>query len=205
MFTGIVAATGKIAEIELHEGEGRFRFATGKLLLAGVRLGDSIAVNGACLTVVELHAGGNLENGFSADVSRETIDCTTLGDRAVGDGINLEKALTLGEALGGHMVTGHVDGVGVVVALTPDGESLRLSIEAPEQLARYIAAKGSVCVDGTSLTVNRVDGGVFELMIVPHTQSETIIAGYQQGTRVNIEVDIIARYLERLMQHVPAE
>ncbi len=205
MFTGIVAATGKIAAIALHEGEGRFQFATGKLPLQGVRPGDSIAVNGACLTVVALHDGDAGESGFSADVSRETVACTTLGERAVGDSINLEKALTVGEALGGHMVTGHVDGVGVVVAMAPDGDSLRLSVEAPEPLARYIAAKGSVCVDGVSLTVNRVHDCVFELMIVPHTQSETIIAGYQPGTRVNIEVDIIARYLERLVQQASVE
>jgi len=205
MFTGIVAATGKIAEITLNEGEGRFRFATGKLPLQGVRLGDSIAVNGACLTVVDLHDGDSANPGFSADVSRETIACTTLGERAVGDAINLEKALTAGEALGGHLVTGHVDGVGVVTALVSDGDSMRLSVEAPGELARYIAAKGSVCLDGVSLTVNAVNDRVFELMIVPHTQAETIIAGYQRGTRVNIEVDIIARYLERLVQQVPSD
>ncbi len=196
MFTGIVAAVGSVADIALREGEGTFRFATGKLPLAGVQLGDSIAVNGCCLTVTVLH-----NDGFSADLSRETIDCTTHGDRAVGDKVNLERALQVGDALGGHMVTGHVDGVGEVAELRADGESLRLSIRAPHRLAHYIAAKGSVCVDGTSLTVNAVDGDLFHLMIVPHTQAETIIGDYVAGTPVNIEVDIIARYLERLVQY----
>lgn len=196
MFTGIVAAVGTVDSIELRDGEGRFRFATGKLPLDNLRLGDSIAVNGCCLTVVEFDA-----TGFSADLSRETIDRTTMADRAMGDRVNLERALALGEELGGHLVTGHVDGVGTVGELRADGESVRLTIAAPDEIARYIAAKGSVCVDGTSLTVNAVNGSVFSMMIVPHTQAETVIADYTQGTRVNIEVDIIARYLERLLQY----
>jgi riboflavin synthase len=200
MFTGIVAAVGEIADINLQDGDGVFRFATGKLPMEGVGLGDSIAVNGCCLTVTRLHS-----DGFSADLSRETIDCTTLGGRESGDAVNMEKALALGESLGGHLVTGHIDGVGQVIELRPDGDSLRLSIEAPQRLARYIAAKGSVCVDGASLTVNTVTAKVFELMIVPHTQAETIVGQYQAGTRVNIEVDIIARYLERLSQFGAAD
>jgi len=196
MFTGIIAAVGQVAAIDLQEGQGTFRFATAKLDMAGVKLGDSIAVNGACLTVIELH-----DDGFSADLSRETLDCTTLGERQVGDPLNFERALALGDALGGHLVTGHVDGVGVVQGLAADGDSLRLTIKAPAELARYIAQKGSVCVDGTSLTVNGVDDAVFELMIVPHTQVETIVGGYELGTRVNIEVDMIARYLERIVQY----
>ena len=200
MFTGIVAAVGEIADINLEDGEGVFRFATGKLPMEGVSLGDSIAVNGCCLTVTRLHS-----DGFSADLSRETIDCTTLGGRDSGDAVNMEKALALGESLGGHLVTGHIDAVGQVIELRPDGDSLRLSIEVPQRLARYIAAKGSVCVDGARLTVNTVTAKVFELMIVPHTQAETIVGQYQAGTRVNIEVDIIARYLERLSQFGAAD
>jgi len=200
MFTGIVAAVGTVADISLQDGEGTYRFATGDLSLDGVQIGDSIAVNGCCLTVTELHA-----DGFSADLSRETIDCTTHGARAAGDRVNLERALAAGDALGGHLVTGHVDGVGTVIGLDPDGDSLRLTIEAPGTLARYIAAKGSVCVDGTSLTVNSVDGDRFAMMIIPHTQNETIIGGYAPGTRVNIEVDIIARYLERFLQYTEKE
>ncbi len=200
MFTGIVAAVGEVADIDLRDGEGAYRFITGKLPMEGVSLGDSIAVNGCCLTVTVLHS-----DGFSADLSRETISCTTMGDQKSGDAVNLEKALALGESLGGHLVTGHVDGVGQVAELRPDGDSLRLSVEAPERLARYIAGKGSVCVDGASLTVNTVAGNVFELMIVPHTQAETIVNEYQAGTRVNIEVDIIARHLERLMQFGAAD
>jgi len=196
MFTGIIAAVGRIAAIDMQEGQGTFQFATAKLDMAGVKLGDSIAVNGACLTVIKLH-----DDGFSADLSRETLDCTTLGELQSGDPINLERALALGDALGGHLVTGHVDGVGLVQGMTNDVDSLRLTIEAPAELARYIAQKGSVCVDGTSLTVNRVDDALFELMIVPHTQVETIVSGYQVGTRVNIEVDMIARYLERIVQY----
>lgn len=196
MFTGIITALGKVAAVDIHDGEGTFRFATGKLDIADAKLGDSIAVNGTCLTVTELH-----DDGFSADLSRETLDCTTLGGKSVGDAINLERALALGDALGGHLVTGHIDGVGEVRSLVSDGDSQRLAIEAPAELARYIAQKGSVCVDGVSLTVNDVDDRVFEMMIVPHTQTETVIGTYAVGTRVNIEIDLIARYLERMLQY----
>lgn len=196
MFTGIIASVGKVVSAEVAEGRGTYRFATGKLDMDGVGLGDSIAVNGACLTVVELH-----DDGFSADLSGETLACTTLGKLTAGKPVNLERAMSLGDSLGGHLVTGHVDGCGVVVAAEPDSGSIKLSIKAPDDLARFIAQKGSVCVDGISLTVNRVDGPVFELMIVPHTQAETIIKDYVKGTLVNIEVDIVARYLERLVQY----
>lgn len=196
MFTGIVTATGIIESIEKQDGQARFRMNTPHLDLADAKLGDSIAVNGACLTVVELHT-----NGFSADLSRETLELTSLGAATEGDIINLERALALGDSLGGHLVTGHVDGIGTVVSVTPDAGSLQLSIEAPEALARYIAKKGSVCVDGISLTVNGVDGAAFELTIVPHTRTNTIIAAYEPGTPVNIEIDMIARYLERLVQY----
>jgi riboflavin synthase len=196
MFTGIISAIGRISSVDRQDGQARFGLAADELDMAGVQLGDSIAVNGVCLTVIEFDTAG-----FSADLSRETLDLTTLGQADVGTSVNLERALALGDSLGGHMVTGHVDGVGVVKSVTPDAGSVRLTIEAPEQLARYIAQKGSVCIDGVSLTVNGVDGAVFELMIVPHTQLATIIDQYESGTLVNLEIDMIARYLERLMQY----
>ena len=196
MFTGIVAALGKISAIKQNGGDATFSFATGDLDLNGVALGDSIAVNGTCLTVTEVTG-----DGFVADLSPETLGLTTMGDRAVGDTVNLERALGLGQELGGHLVTGHVDGVATVKELVPASDSVRLVIELPENLARYVARKGSVCVDGTSLTVNSVASRDFEVMIIPHTQERTIIASYAPGTRVNIEVDLIARYLERLMQY----
>lgn len=196
MFTGIIAAVGKIAAIDRADGKATFRFATGKLDMSGLKLGDSIAVNGACLTVVAFAA-----QEFNADLSRETLDCTTLGQLQPGVPVNLERALSLGDSLGGHLVTGHVDGVGSIVSLQPDADSVRLSIEVPEALARYVARKGSICVDGVSLTVNAVAGQVFEVMIVPHTQAETVIGTYGPGTHVNIEVDMIARYLERIVQY----
>jgi riboflavin synthase len=196
MFTGIVSANGKISSVDRQDGQARFSIATGELDMVGVQLGDSIAVNGVCLTVIEFAA-----DSFSADLSRETLDLTTLGEARVDASVNLERALALGDSLGGHMVTGHVDGVGTVRSVTPDAGSIRLAIEAPEPLARYIAQKGSVCIDGVSLTVNGVEGAVFDLMIVPHTQVATIIDNYESGTLVNIEVDMIARYLERLMQY----
>jgi riboflavin synthase len=200
VFTGIINAIGQIASIEMQEGQGTYRIATGELAMESARPGDSIAVNGTCLTVTELYP-----DGFSADLSRETLDCTTLGEKKTGASVNLERALCLGESLGGHLVTGHVDGIGVIRKIEPDVDSLRLAIEVPEELARYIAQKGSVCVDGTSLTVNAVDGAVFELMIVPHTQAETTISAYGEGTRVNIEVDMIARYLERIVQYTGSQ
>lgn len=196
MFTGIVATTGTLRGIVRSTGQARFDIATADLDLAGLQLGDSIAVNGVCLTAVELSA-----DGFSADLSSETLDLTTLGQLTEGSPVNLERAMALGDSLGGHLVTGHVDGVGTVRSVRPDSDSILLQIEAPDALARYIAQKGSICVDGTSLTVNRVDGPAFELMIVPHTQERTIISNYSSGTAVNLEVDIIARYLERMLQY----
>lgn len=196
MFTGIIAAVGQLAEKTVAAGEGTYQFATGKLPLDGVVLGDSIACNGACLTVTALH-----DDGFSADLSRETLDCTTLGELEPGAPLNFERALALGEALGGHLVTGHVDGVGIVRRIGPDGDSLRVAVEVPPALAPYIARKGSVTMDGVSLTVNAVAAETFEVMIVPHTQAETIIRHYAADSRVNIEVDLIARYLERMMAY----
>ena len=194
MFTGIIQAVGQVRRLEPRGGDVRISLATGKLDLGDVALGDSIAVNGVCLTAVELAS-----DGFAADVSRESLNLTTLGGLVSGSRVNLEKALTLSTRLGGHLVSGHVDGVGRVLELSEDARSWRYRIEAPAELARYIAHKGSICVDGTSLTVNQVDGFVFDLNIVPHTIAETIIGDYAAGSRVNLEVDLIARYLERLV------
>jgi riboflavin synthase len=194
MFTGIIQAVGKIAAIEQKGGDARLRIDTGNLDMSNVNTGDSIAVSGVCLTAVEHSA-----SGFSADVSGETLARTTLGQRRPGDAVNLEKALTLNTPLGGHLVSGHVDGVGTVVSREAEGRSIRFRFEAPEALARYIAEKGSICVDGASLTVNAVNGARFDVNIVPHTLAQTTLDSFQPGSKVNLEVDLLARYLERLM------
>ena len=195
MFTGIIQATGTIASVEDRGGDLRLGINTGTLPLDDVQIGDSIAVSGVCLTAVELSA-----TGFVADVSGETLGLTTLGGLRVNDRVNLEKALTLATPLGGHLVSGHVDGIGEVIERTADSRSVRFTIRAPDELARYIATKGSICVDGISLTVNAVDGASFALNIVPHTLAETTMQDYRPGRRVNLEVDLVARYLERLLQ-----
>ena len=195
MFTGIIQAVGRIAQIESGEQDIRLRIETGKLPPAEVSLGDSIASSGVCLTVTELPG-----DGFWADVSPETLSLTTLGTKGVGDAVNLETSLTLNTPLGGHLVSGHVDGVGRIESVTEDARFWRVRVVAPEKLARYIAMKGSICVDGTSLTVNQVEGASFELTIIPQTWEETVFSEYQAGSPVNLEVDVIARYLERLMQ-----
>ncbi len=194
MFTGIIQAVGEVASLSPLGGDVGLRVDTGKLDMRDVQLGDSIAVNGVCLTAVELG-----EAAFAADVSRETLSLTSLGDLASGGRVNLEKALTLNTRLGGHLVSGHVDGLGKVIERHDDARSVRFVIEAPAELARYIAHKGSITVDGVSLTVNAVNGARFELNIVPHTLRETIMDGYRSGTHVNLEVDLLARYLERLL------
>jgi riboflavin synthase len=195
MFTGIIQAVGEVAAIEQTGGDVKLRIKTGDLPLEDVHLGDSIATNGVCLTVTELPG-----DGYWADVSTETLSLTSLKSTVVGSAVNLEKSLTPTTALGGHLVSGHVDGLGRVVGLTRDARSWRVSIEAPSDLARYIAQKGSICIDGTSLTVNAVEGARFELNIIPQTWEETVFSTYAMGTEVNLEVDVIARYLERLLQ-----
>jgi riboflavin synthase len=194
MFTGIVQAVGKLVASENRSGDKRLRIHTSDLDLSDVILGDSIATNGVCLTVVELPS-----DGFWADVSVETLDYTTLGNLKNGSAVNLEKALRASDRLGGHIVSGHVDGVGEVVSIHHDARSIRYRLRAPAELAKYIAHKGSICVDGVSLTVNKVEGAEFELNIVPHTQQKTVFSEYKTGTCVNLEVDVIARYLERLL------
>ena len=195
MFTGIIQAVGSIGSLEQRGGDMRLGVNSGKLPMDDVRPGDSIAVSGVCLTVT-----GKTARGFHADVSGETLKRTCIGMLAVNDAVNLEKALTLETRLGGHLVSGHVDGIGTVTARREDSRSVQFRVQAPDELARYIATKGSICVDGVSLTVNAVDGAGFELNIVPHTLAETTMQGYREGQQVNLEVDLVARYLERLLQ-----
>ncbi len=194
MFTGIVQAVGKVQESTRQGADARLRIATGKLDLTNLSLGDSIAVSGVCLTVAALH-----QEGFSADISAETLRCTTFAALRSGDAVNLEKSLTLATPLGGHLVSGHVDGVAEVKECNEVGQSLRYVIEVPASLAKYIAAKGSICVDGVSLTVNAVKGTAFEVNLVPHTLQETTLGTLTVGDGVNVEVDLVARYVERLL------
>lgn len=198
MFTGIIVALGKIKRMQPAGGDMRLEIDTGSLDMSDVSKGDSIAVNGVCLTAIEY-----TPSSFVADVSNETISHTSLKTLKTGSEVNLEKALLPTTRLGGHLVSGHVDGLGSVVDIFEDARSIRLVIEAPQELMKYIAAKGSICVDGTSLTVNAISVNNIELNIVPHTQACTVIKHYKSGTRVNLEVDLIARYLERLLLNLP--
>ena len=194
MFTGIIQARGTIASIEKTGGDVRLSVQSTGLPFASYEVGESIAVNGACLTATALR-----NDGFDTDVSLETLTVTALSELAAGASVNLEPSLSLGDRLGGHLVSGHVDCIGKVVRIGVDARSTRLSIEIPAEYARYIARKGSVCVDGVSLTINEVSGNVFDLNIIPHTAETTIIGDYAAGTTVNIEVDMLARYIERLL------
>jgi riboflavin synthase len=194
MFTGIIEAVGTISALESRGGDVRLAVRCEALDLSGTTAGDSIAVNGCCLTVVSLEGAE-----FAADVSRESLGLTTLGQLRPGNPVNLERALTLAKPLGGHLVTGHVDGVGRVESRVDDGRSVRFRLQAPADLARYLARKGAICVDGVSLTINEVDGAAFGVNIVPHTLEATLFGSYGSGSRVNLEVDIVARYLERLV------
>lgn len=195
MFTGIIEAIGEVAETQPSGGDLRLRIRTGKLPLDDVKPGDSISTNGVCLTVTDLPG-----DGYWCDVSNESLRLTTLGGLSVGSKVNLEKSLTPQSRLGGHIVSGHVDGMGEVISRREEGRSIAWVLQAPANLAKYIAHKGSICVDGTSLTVNEVNGARFSLNIIPQTMQETIFSEYQPGSRVNLEVDVIARYLERLLQ-----
>ena len=196
MFTGIIEATGAVADLSKRsDADWRLKIFSAALDFGDVQIGDSIAVSGCCLTVVELGA-----QSFSAEVSNETLACTTLGQFAIGTRVNLEKAMRATARFGGHIVSGHVDGVGKLLESAPDGTSTRLVFAVPLKLARYIAAKGSICIDGTSLTVNTAQDAIFSVNIIPHTQQATVIGDYRPGHAVNLEVDIIARYLERLLE-----
>ena len=194
MFTGIVQAVGTIARLDRRDGDARVDIAAGTLSLADTTLGDSIAVNGVCLTVVAC-----TDATFTADVSGETLTRTSLGSLRIGARVNLEKALAVGDRLGGHLVSGHVDGLATLRAREADARSVRFRLAAPTALAKYIATKGSVCLDGVSLTVNTVAGAEFDVNIVPHTLAVTTLNDWQVGDAINLEVDVIARYLERLM------
>lgn len=194
MFTGIIKAIGRVAHVQSHGADRRVRFEAGSLDPGAWEEGASVAVNGACLTAVDIDA-----TGFSADVSAQTLAVTTLGGLEPGSAVNLEPALRLGDALDGHWVTGHVDGTATVDSIVAEGRSARIRFAVPPALARYLAYKGSVAVDGISLTINAVEGeNLCEVTIIPHTRKATIVQHYAVGTTVNIEVDIVARYLERL-------
>jgi len=194
MFTGIVQDTGRICGLQSHNGDCRMDIECPRFELSDLALGDSIAVNGVCLTAVSM-----TEQQFSVDISRESLQRTTLGALGRGAIVNLEKALRLQDRLGGHLVSGHVDGLGEVVSVAPDARSTRIVFSLPAMLQKYIAVKGSVCIDGVSLTVNDVSGAQFGANLVPHTVSQTSLDQLRRGDNVNIEVDMIARYLERLL------
>lgn len=194
MFTGIVQARGTVTAIDNVGGDVRLSIACGELPFSNYAVGDSISVNGVCLTATALR-----DDGFDTDVSNETLSITSLGGLEVGSAVNLEPSLSFGDRLGGHLVSGHVDCMGKVLSAENDARSVRLVIELPQEFARYVAKKGSICVDGVSLTVNGVAGNTFDLNIIPHTAETTTIGGYEAGTEVNIEVDLLARYIERLL------
>jgi len=194
MFTGIVTAIGRVVEVKRHGDTARLRVHAGELSLDQVKLGDSLCVHGVCLTVIE-----KLAHEFAVDLSPETLAATTLGALAPGSLVHLEPALTLSTPLGGHLVTGHVDSVGSVISRADQGDTYRFQIRAPEIVQRYISRKGSVCLDGVSLTVNTVEGAEFSVQIIPHTVHKTVFGDYTEGQLVNIEVDIVARYIERLL------
>lgn len=194
MFTGIIQSIGTLSSIEDHDDDKRLTIDVGSMDTGDIHIGDSICVNGACLTVVGL-AGKR----FIADISTETLSCTSLGSLKSDSKVNLEKALQLGDRLHGHMVTGHVDGIGKILTRKEDARSIRFHIELPVELHRYVSKKGSICVDGVSLTVNEKDSKGFIVNIIPHTLDQTIFSEYIPGNLVNIEVDLIARYLETLI------
>ena len=195
MFTGIIEATGKIVELTQKQGDLAIRIQSANLDMKDVKLGDSIATNGVCLTVVARHS-----DGFSADLSNETISLTGFAHYKKGQTVNLEKAMQPVSRLGGHLVSGHVDGIATVESISPNARATEYWLSTDNELMKYIPYKGSVCIDGISLTVNEVEQNRFKLTIVPHTAEQTTIAEFQVGTQVNLEVDQIARYLERLIK-----
>ena len=194
MFTGIIKAKGTISALQKRGGDVRLTVSSPGLPWESYEIGESISVNGVCLTAVSLHS-----DGFDMDVSNETLNVTALAGLAIGSEVNLEPAISVGERLGGHLVSGHVDCIGTIRSQTTDARSISLNIEIPKEFTRYVARKGSVCIDGVSLTVNAVSGSTFDVNIIPHTAEVTIIGDYKVATIVNIEVDLLARYIERLL------
>lgn len=196
MFTGIIESTGSILRIEKKDQDSRFIFNTGSVSLDDMKIGDSIAVNGTCLSIIE-----KTKHSFTADLSGETLNLTTFSGLKEGSLINLEKAMKLSERINGHIVSGHVDGLGKIVGKKDEGRSTKFEIEIPVALTKYVSKKGSITVDGVSLTVNDINENMFSVNIIPHTLSETIFSEYTTGTEVNLEVDQIARYLEKLINN----
>ena len=194
MFTGIIQTTGHISKIDLNNSNGHFTFKVKNFLLNDVKIGDSISVNGVCLSVVE-----KTLDTFSVDISNETMRLTTFSQLKVNNNVNLEKAMALSDRINGHFVSGHIDGTGVIREKRKDGNSTFLLIEFPNDLKKYISKKGSISIDGVSLTINKIESNKLGISIIPHTISGTIISEYKKGTRVNIEVDLIARYLDKLI------
>jgi len=194
MFTGIIKAMGSVERILPQGGDFRITFRADNIVWRDFEIGESIAVNGVCLTAIKLH-----EDGFDADVSGETMRVSTFKKLAENTPVNLEPSLAIGERIGGHFVSGHVDCIGQIVSRQKDARSIAFEIDLPEKYARYIAAKGSVCIDGVSLTVNEIHNTVFTVNVIPHTADATVIGYYSVGDKINIEVDLIARYLERLI------
>src|SRR5262245_35084566 len=199
MFTGIIQDLGRIASRDMRGVDARLTIATSRMNLANVAIGDSICVQGVCLTATSISG-----NTFTADVSNETLSLTTLGSLQASSPVNLEPSLRAGDPLGGHLVSGHVDGIATVTATARDGDSLRVTFTVPEALARFIARKGSVTIDGVSLTINEVSDTTFGVNLIPHTQTVTTLGKLQPGTRVNLEIDQVARYVERLLRTAPA-
>ncbi len=195
MFTGIIQAVGKVQAVVMHDKGAVFTFVSNSLDFSTVAIGDSIAVNGVCLTATQVN-----DNSFTADISQETLNCSILSNLSIGDAINLEKALRLNQGIDGHLVSGHVDGQGEVVDKTGEGESIRFKINVPSSLVKYIARKGSITVNGVSLTVNGIGANDFDVNIVPHTLTATTLGYLNIGDNVNLEVDMIARHLEQLIK-----
>jgi len=196
MFTGIIQAVGQIKTRDTHDKGAVFSFTSSELDFSNIAIGDSIAVNGVCLTAIEING-----NSFKADLSQETLDCSIFSDLSVGDEINLEKALRLNQGIDGHLVSGHVDGRGEVVDKYSEGDSTRFKISTPKNLVKYIARKGSITINGVSLTVNSIENNIFDVNIVPHTLTATTLGQLSVGSKINLEVDIIARHLEQLLNN----
>ena len=196
MFTGIIQAIGSIQEVHSSDNGVSLKINSNTLDISDSKIGDSIAVNGVCLTATQVS-----DNSFTADVSNETINCTTLSDLLIGDSVNLEKSLRINQGIDGHLVSGHVDGIGKVQSINKDGDSSRIKILVEDDIIKYIAKKGSICINGVSLTVNSVEDNIFDVNIVPHTFSVTTLRNLSVGSNVNLEIDLIARYVERLKNY----